>query len=82
MLVYIFISSTVVALIVFKVEKDIVIGSSVVFSVTIIVALKLIVGISVGIAIIIVIILRRLLRVYPLTSLFSLAEQIFASFAL
>jgi hypothetical protein len=82
MLVYIFISSTIITFIIFKVEEDIVVGFSVVFSVAIIIILKLIINIGVGVAIIIIIILYRLSRVYLLTSLFSLAEQIFASFAL
>jgi len=78
--VYIFIGNTIVALIVFKVEEDIVVGFKVVFSVTIISTLGLVVGVSV--AIIIIITMRYLLRVCLLISLFSLAKRVFASFAL
>jgi hypothetical protein len=78
--VYIFINSAIVATIIFKVEEDIVIGFKVVANVAIIVALGLIV--SVKVAIIVVIIICYLPRVYILVSLFSLAERVFASFAL
>jgi hypothetical protein len=78
MLVYVFVGGTVVALIIFKVKKDIIIGFKVVFSVAIIGILELIIG--VGVAIIIIIIMRYLLRVCLLISLFSFAERVFASF--
>jgi len=77
--VYVFVGNAVDARIVFKVEEDIVIGFRVVFSIAIIVALGLVV--SVSIAIIIVIIICYLPRVC-LACLFSLAERVFASFAL
>ena len=76
----IFVGGAVVAPIVLKVEEDVVVGSSIVTSLAIIVALGLVVG--VGVAIIVVITMRRLLRVRALASLFSLAERVFASFAL
>jgi uncharacterized membrane protein len=78
--VYVFVGGTVVAPIVFRVEEDIVVGSRVVSSVAVIGTLGLVVG--VGVAIIIVIIIRYLPRVCLLISLFSLAERVFASFAL
>jgi hypothetical protein len=78
--VYVFIGGAIVAPIALRVKEDVVIGSSVVASVAVIVALGLVVGISV--AIIVIITMRRLPRVYALASLFSLAEGVFASFAL
>jgi hypothetical protein len=78
--VYVFVNSAIVAPIVLKVEEDVVIGFNVVASVAIIITLKLVVGVNV--AIIVIIIICRFLRVCALTSLFSLAKGVFASFAL
>jgi len=64
--VHVFVGSAVVAPIVLRVEEDVVVRSSVVASV----------------AVIVVIIMCRLPRVCALTSLFSLAEGVFTSFAL
>jgi len=77
-LVHVFVGSAVVALIILKVEEDIVVGSGVVASIAIIVAL----GLVVSVAIIVVITMRCLPRVCFLISLFSLAERVFANFAL
>jgi hypothetical protein len=77
--VYVFFDGAVIALIVLRVKKNIIVRSNVIVSVAAIVALRLIVGVS--IAIIVVIIIRRLLRVCALVSLFSLAKEVFASFA-
>jgi hypothetical protein len=79
MLIYIFVGSVVITLIVLRVKEDVVVGSSVITSVVVIITLGLVVG--VGVAIIVVIIIRRLLRVYALASLFSFAEGVFISFA-
>jgi len=78
--VYVFVGGAIVATIVLRVKENVVVGSSVVASVAIIVALGLVVG--VGVAIIVVITMRCLPRVYALASLFSLAEGVFAGFAL
>jgi len=79
--VHVFVGGAVVAPIVLRVEEDVVVGSRVaVASVAVIVALGLVVG--VGVAIIVVITMRRLPRVCALAGLFSLAEGVFAGFAL
>jgi hypothetical protein len=82
MLIYIFISNIVVAPIIFKVKEDIIIRFRVTFSITIIIILGLIVSVGVIVIIIIILILRRFPRACFLVSLFSLAERVFASFAL
>jgi hypothetical protein len=78
MLIYILVSGTIIAPIVFKVKEDIVVKFSVVSSVAIIIIL----GLVIGVAIIIIIILRRFLRACLLISFFSLAKRVFTSFAL
>jgi hypothetical protein len=78
--VHVFVGGAVVAPTVLRVKEDVVVGSSVVTSVAAIVALGLVVG--VGVAIIVVITMRRLPRVCALAGLFSLAEGVFAGFAL
>jgi len=55
--VYIFVGGTIIALIILKVEEDIIVKFKVIFSIAIIIIL----GLIVGVAIIIVIILRYLL---------------------
>jgi hypothetical protein len=76
--VHVFVGGAVVAPIVLRVEEDVVVRSSVVASVAVIVAL----GLVVGVAIIVIITMRRLPRVCALAGLFSLAEGVFAGFAL
>ena len=78
--VYVFVGGVVIACIVLKVKEDIVVRSRVIASVVVIIALGLVV--SVGVAIIVVFTIRRFSRVCLLTSLFSLAERVFISFAL
>ena len=63
-----------------RVEEDIAVGSRVVARVAVLVALRLVVGVS-G-TIVVVITMRRFPRVCVLAGLSSLAEGVFASFAL
>jgi hypothetical protein len=79
-LIYVFVGGAIVALIILRVKEDVVVGSSIIASVAVIIVLRLI--ISVGVAIIVIIVIRRLLRVYTLTSLFSLTKGVFTSFTL